>query len=102
MSCEIRYDDCLWREGLRGEGGGWGDGMECLIWGYGIDGSWSGLNMVGMVNGSGWGKEVSGENGDGLMNFLGGGRWYYGEGYGLGWLEGNCYEYGDKEEGIGY
>ena len=46
--------------------------MACnvLIWGYPIDGTSSALNMLGMLNGTPWAKQLSRENADALMNFF--------------------------------
>lgn len=102
MTSQITYDDSFWTEGFTADGAGWGHGMQCLIWGYPIDGTSSALNMLGMLNGTPWAKQLSRENADALMNFFRGGSWYYRDGYRLPCLDRNSYEYRDKEEAIPY
>ena len=102
MTSQITYDDSFWTEGFTADGAGWGHGMQCLIWGYPIDGTSSALNMLGMLNGTPWAKQLSRENADALMNFFRGGSWYYRDGYRLPCLDRNSYEYRNKEEAIPY
>lgn len=61
MTSQITYDDSFWTEGFTADGAGWGHGMQCLIWGYPIDGTSSALNMLGMLNGTPWAKQLSRE-----------------------------------------
>ena len=35
---QTTYDDAFWTEGTTADGAGWGHGMQCLVWGYPIDG----------------------------------------------------------------
>lgn len=58
MTSQLTYDDAFWTEGFTADGAGWGHGKQCLIWGYPIDGTFSALNMLGMLKGNSVGQET--------------------------------------------
>lgn len=87
------YDDAFWTEGFTADGAGWGHGMQCLIWGYPIDGTSNALAMLSTMKGSPWAKQLDKENTDALMGFMRGGNWYYYKGYQLPCLDRQSFVY---------
>lgn len=75
------YHTAFWNEGFTADGAGWGHGMQCLIWGYPIDGTNNALAMLNVLKSSPWDKKLDRENIEALFNFLQGGSWYYYKGY---------------------
>lgn len=75
------YDESFWTEGFTADGAGWGHGMQCLIWGYPIDGTLNALNMLSMLKGSPWEQKLSRENVEALMNYFRGSNYYYYKGF---------------------
>lgn len=75
------YNDSFWTEGFTADGAGWGHGMQCLIWGYPIDGTLNALNMLSMFKGSPWEKKLSRENVEALLNYFRGSNYYYYKGF---------------------
>ena len=56
MTSQNTNYESFWSEGFTADGAGWGHGMQCLIWGYPIDGTLNALNMLSMFKGSPWEK----------------------------------------------
>lgn len=77
QTSQTTYNASFWTEGFTADGAGWGHGMQCLIWGYPIDGTNNALNMMVMLQGSPWEKKLTQENKDALINFFRGGNWYH-------------------------
>ena len=75
------YDTAFWTEGFTADGAGWGHGMQCLVWGYPIDGTANALELLNVLNKSPWAQQLSKENTNALMNFFRGSNWYYYKGY---------------------
>ncbi len=75
------YTTSFWTEGFTADGAGWGHGMQCLVWGYPIDGTSNALEILNLLNKSPWAKKLSTENTNALMNFFQGSNWYYYKGY---------------------
>lgn len=83
MTSQNTYDQAFWTEGFTADGAGWGHGMQCLIWGYPIDGTSNALAILSDLKGSPWAKKLSKEHTDALLNYFRGGNWYYYKGYEL-------------------
>lgn len=77
------FEKAFWTEGFTADGAGWGHGMQCLIWGYPIDGTSNALAILSDLKGSPWAKKLSKEHTDALINYFRGGNWYYYKGYEL-------------------
>lgn len=71
------YNTAFWTEGCTADGAGWGHGMQCLVWGYPIDGGINALNILGALKNSPWDKKLTDENIETLLNFIRGSNWYY-------------------------
>ena len=78
---QYTYDSAFWTEGCTEDGAGWGHGMQCLIWGYPIDGNLNALNLLTSLQGSPWENKLSEDNKTTLMNYIAGSNWYYYKGY---------------------
>lgn len=102
MTSQTTYSDSFWTEGFTADGAGWGHGMQCLIWGYPIDGTSNALNILNILKGSPWAQKLSKENTEAIMNFMRGGNWYYYNGYRLPCLDRGSYVYNPKESSIPY
>nr|WP_302830815.1 polysaccharide lyase family 8 super-sandwich domain-containing protein [uncultured Bacteroides sp.] len=102
MTSQTTYSDAFWTEGFTADGAGWGHGMQCLIWGYPIDGTFNALNMLNMLKGTPWAKKLSRENVEAILNFMRGGNWYYYKGYRLPCLDRGSYVYNPTEKSIPY
>ncbi|MGL5786580.1 MAG: polysaccharide lyase family 8 super-sandwich domain-containing protein [Bacteroidales bacterium] len=96
------YDKAFWTEGFTADGAGWGHGMQCLIWGYPIDGTSNALSILSDLKGSPWAKKLSPEHTDALLNYFRGGNWYYYKGYELPCLSRHSMVYEPKESPIRY
>ena len=94
------YDSAFWSEGCTEDGAGWGHGMQCLIWGYPIDGNLSALNLLTSFKGSCWENKLDEKNIYYLMNFIQGSNWYYYKGYPLPFLHRGTFEYLPKTSDI--
>lgn len=77
------FDKAFWTEGFTADGAGWGHGMQCLIWGYPIDGTSNALAILSDLKGSPWAKKLSKEHTGALLNYFRGANWYYYKGYEL-------------------
>lgn len=102
MTSQMTYNDSFWNEGFTADGAGWGHGMQCLIWGYPIDGTLNALNILSMLQGSPWEKQLSRENVDALMNYFRGGNYYYYKGYNLPGLDRYSMKYDSQPSPIRY
>lgn len=89
---QTTYDEAFWTEGFTADGAGWGHGMQCLIWGYPIDGTSNALNMMQTLDGTPWECGLDGENTEALMNFFRGGSWYWYKGWRLPGLDRKSYK----------
>lgn len=69
MTSQVTYEESFWTEGFTADGAGWGHGMQCLVWGYPIDGASNALNMLTMLRGTPWAQQLDKTNTDALMNF---------------------------------
>ena len=98
----MTYNESFWTEGFTADGAGWGHGMQCLVWGYPIDGASNALNMLTMLRGTPWAQQLDKTNTDALMNFFRGGSWYYYKGYRLPGLDRKSYIYNPDEKSIPY
>lgn len=90
----------FWTEGFTADGAGWGHGMQCLIWGYPIDGTSAALNLLSMVKGTSWERKLNTENKETLFNYLRGSNWYYYKGYNLPCLGRGSFVYEKGRESI--
>ncbi|WP_216629109.1 polysaccharide lyase family 8 super-sandwich domain-containing protein [Sphingobacterium lumbrici] len=96
------YDESFWNEGFTADGAGWGHGMQCLIWGYPIDGTLNALNILSLLQGSPWEQKLSRQNVDVLMNYFRGSNYYYYKGFNLPCLDRSSMEYKPYPEAISY
>lgn len=96
------YDSSFWTEGFTADGAGWGHGMQCLIWGYPIDGTLNALNMLSLLKGSPWEQQLSPENVEALMNYFRGGNFYYYKGFILPCLDRYSMVYKPQKAAIRY
>ena len=71
------YNTAFWTEGCTADGAGWGHGMQCLVWGYPIDGGINALTILGALKNSPWDKKLTDDNIETLLNFIRGSNWYY-------------------------
>lgn len=71
------YSTAFWTEGCTADGAGWGHGMQCLVWGYPIDGGTNALNILSALKNSPWDKKLTNDNVETLLNFIRGSNWYY-------------------------
>lgn len=102
MTSQTTYHTSFWTEGFTADGAGWGHGMQCLVWGYPIDGASNALNILNILRGTPWGKQLTRENVNALMNFFRGGNWYYYKGYRLPGLDRGSYVYNPSQKPIPY
>lgn len=93
VTSQNTYEDSFWNEGFTADGAGWGHGMQCLIWGYPIDGTLNALNVLSMLKGSPWEQKLTRENVDALLNYFRGSNYYYYKGYALPCLDRNSMSY---------
>lgn len=96
------YNDAFWQEGFTTDGAGWGHGMQCLVWGYPIDGTSSALTLLGSLKNSPWEQKLNKQNVDALLSFFRGANWYYYKGYVLPCLDRYSAVYQEKPEPIKY
>lgn len=87
------YSDAFWTEGCTEDGAGWGHGMQCLVWGYPIDGNLNAMSMLTSLQGSPWASKLSEDNVETLFNFVEGSNWYYYKGFTLPYLDRNTSNY---------
>ena len=102
MTSQNTYNEAFWTEGFTADGAGWGHGMQCLVWGYPIDGTSSAINMLNMLKDTPWAQKLTQQNTDALMNFFRGGNWYYYKGYKLPGLDRGSYRYVRGPQNIPY
>ena len=102
MTSQPTYDTSFWTEGFTADGAGWGHGMQCLIWGYPIDGTLNALNILNMLKGSPWEKKLSRENVAALLNYFRGGNFYYYKGYNLPCVDRYSMTYKPEKSAIRY
>ncbi len=102
MTSQPTYDTSFWTEGFTADGAGWGHGMQCLIWGYPIDGTIGALNILSALKGSPWEKKLSRENVNALMNYFQGSNFYYYKGYSLPCVDRNSMSYKSEKAAIRY
>ena len=95
-------DTSFWHEGLTADGGGWGHGKQCLIWGYPIDGTVGSLSVLGQLKDSPWKTCISRKNIETLMNYFHGGNFYYYKGYTTPCLDRNSMKYVKTPQPIPY
>lgn len=102
MTSQNTNYESFWSEGFTADGAGWGHGMQCLIWGYPIDGTLNALNMLSMFKGSPWEKKLTRENVEALMNYFRGANYYYYKGYSLPCLDRSSMDYRPDASNIRY
>ena len=81
------YKDAFWTEGCTADGAGWGHGMQCLVWGYPIDGNIYALDVLTALKNTPWERKLSKQNVETLFNFFRGSSWFYYKGYTLPYLD---------------
>ncbi len=81
VTSQNTYSDAFWTEGFTADGAGWGHGMQCLVWGYPIDGAINALNMLGLLKNTPWEQKLTRENADALLNYFRGSNYYYYKGF---------------------
>ncbi len=94
------YADAFWTEGCTEDGAGWGHGMQCLVWGYPIDGNLNAMSMLTSLQGSPWESGLSADNVETLFNFIEGNSWYYYKGYTIPFLDRMTSEYKSETKDI--
>lgn len=99
---QTTYETAFWTEGFTADGAGWGHGMQCLVWGYPIDGAINALNILSLLKDSPWEKKLSKQNIKSLMNYFRGSNYYYYKGYILPCLDRYSMEYKPNPEAIRY
>ncbi len=93
---QVTNETSFWTEGFTADGAGWGHGMQCLVWGYPIDGTSAALNLLTSFKNTKWEQKLSSENKEALFNYLRGSNWYYYKGYNLPGLSRYSFEYQDS------
>lgn len=96
------YADAFWTEGFTADGAGWGHGMQCLVWGYPIDGALNALNMLSLLKDTPWRQRLSRKNVDALMNYFRGSNYYYYKGFILPCLDRYSMTYRPEQNAIRY
>lgn len=96
------YETSFWSEGFTADGAGWGHGMQCLVWGYPIDGTSNALELLNVLNKTPWAQKLSKVNTEALMNFFRGSNWYYYKGYILPGLDRYSMRYEPEAKPIRY
>lgn len=94
------YKDAFWTEGCTADGAGWGHGMQCLIWGYPIDGNLNALDLLTVFKNTPWERKLSKENVETLFNFIQGSSWFYYKGYTLPYLDRTTAQYNPDKKDI--
>ncbi len=100
MTSQHTYGSAFWTEGFTADGAGWGHGMQCLVWGYPIDGTNTALTLMSYFKDTSWDKKLGEENAYAIMNYLRGSNWYYYKGYTLPGLGRTMFLYQAKPEHI--
>lgn len=95
------YKESFWIEGCTADGAGWGHGMQCLIWGYPIDGNINALDMLTMLKNTPWERKLNEQNVKTLFNFFQGSNWFYYKGNILPFLDRKTMEYKPGKKDIG-
>lgn len=78
---QTTYDDDFWTEGITADGAGWGHGMQCLVWGYPIDGTVGSLRILEDLKNYPLPISLSEEQINTLMDYIRGSSFYYYKGY---------------------
>lgn len=94
------HDKAFWTEGCTADGAGWGHGMQCLIWGYPIDGTLSALGMLTSLRNTLWESKLDEDNVETLFNYIEGSNWFYYKGYPLPYLDRNTAQYNPDKRDI--
>lgn len=102
MTSQNTNYESFWNEGFTVDGAGWGHGMQCLIWGYPIDGTLNALNMLSLLKDSPWEQKLTRANVDALMNYFHGANYYYYKGYTLPCLDRYSMDYRPEASYIRY
>ena len=94
------YKEAFWTEGCTADGAGWGHGMQCLVWGYPIDGNFYALDLLTAFKNTPWERKLSKENVETLLNFIQGSSWFYYKGYTLPYLDRSTAQYNPDKKDI--
>lgn len=94
------YDEAFWTEGCTADGAGWGHGMQCLIWGYPIDGTLGALGMLTSLKNTLWETKLDKDNVETLFNYIEGSNWFYYKGYPLPYLDRSTAQYNPDKRDI--
>lgn len=94
------YKGAFWTEGCTADGAGWGHGMQCLVWGYPIDGNFYALDLLTAFKNTPWERKLSKENVETLFNFIQGSSWFYYKGYTLPYLDRSTAQYNPDKKDI--
>lgn len=94
------YNDAFWTEGCTADGAGWGHGMQCLVWGYPIDGNIYALDLLTALKNTPWERKLSKQNVETLLNFFRGSSWFYYKGYTLPYLDRATAQYNPQQKDI--
>ena len=97
---QVTNKTSFWTEGFTADGAGWGHGMQCLVWGYPIDGTASALSLLSMLKGTVWEQKLNEENKAAIMNYIRGSNWYHYKGYNLPCLGRSSFAYAGQKETI--
>lgn len=100
QTSQTTYQDAFWIEGCTADGAGWGHGMQCLVWGYPIDGNIYALDILTTLKRTPWEQPLSADNVRTLMNFLQGSSWFYYKGQSLPYLDRYTSKYSAKAQKI--
>lgn len=90
----------FWTEGFTSDGAGWGHGMQCLIFGYPVDGTAASLNLLSDLKNSPWERKLSKENIESIFNYLSGSSFYHYKGYAQPFLSRHTFKYDQFPETI--
>lgn len=74
---QTTFDEAFWTEGMTADGAGWGHGMQCLVWGYPIDGMKGAFGILRALKNTPWVKTLSPEAVDVVMNYIRGSAFYH-------------------------
>ena len=102
ITSQNTYSEAFWTEGFTADGAGWGHGMQCLVWGYPIDGTSNALNMLSMMKNTPWEQKLTPENINALLNYFCGSNYYYYKGFILPCLDRYSMTYKPEKNTIRY
>ena len=74
---QTTFDEAFWTEGMTADGAGWGHGMQCLVWGYPIDGMKGAFGILKALRKTPWVETLSPEAVDVVMNYIRGSAFYH-------------------------